>query len=189
MPTLPARCTVLLLYQVIQVLVDTEAPSLHFDFLPRGGRAVQTRVPSPHLGIGEATRQDCHVEPSGLQLRYQQVHPLVGINERIWIIWSIREKEPVDFILPDVGTETQTLLWSCSKETCLKVIIAWPLERSGNKTEKYAAALNIHFIRAKQNSNFKGLGMCSKSRIGGLCFSLHEKQLLKSSLNERKWEK
>lgn len=73
----------LLLYQVIQVLVDTEAPSLHVDFVPRGGRAVQTQVPSPHPGMGEATRQDCHMEPSRLQLRYQQVDPLVGINERI----------------------------------------------------------------------------------------------------------
>lgn len=69
----------------------------------------------------------------------------------------------------------------------MKVIIAWPLERSGNEMEKYAVALNIEFSLALIKHNFKGLGMCSKSRMGGgLCFSLPDKQLLKSSLNERK---
>lgn len=55
--------------------------------------------------------------------------------------------------------------------------------------EKYAVALNIEFSLALIKHNFKGLGMCSKSRMGGgggLCFSLPDKQLLKSSLNERK---
>lgn len=87
----------------------------------------------------------------------------------------------MDVIFLDAGTKTQSLLWSCSKETSLKIIIAWPLERSENKMEKYAAVLNIYFVRAKQNSNSNGSGTCSKSRRVHLWFSLHEKQLLKFS--------